>query len=659
VTVLVQDRTQFEAARTVLAAADVICFDTESTGLLPHQGDRMCGIATLAKMTGTGYHLSSYFPFRHKPGDDLFSVSENLPMDWFGELVQVMMGKLLIAHNWKYDMSIVKYEGYDLTRSPFLCTQVLSWLNCEWESHRLEDLTVKYKLDESAAGYKKEMQEKAKKAKGYQNVSPVEMDPYACRDVENTWQLCDFLLKKLEEQGLSHLIDREMEFARLLFDMEWYGIGADLDLAQTLSAEAAARMRQLEDDMGFDPLKNAELARRLCLAPPEGLGLIPESLTNTPSPEFPNGLPALRKEWLAKNLAHPLVANVVEYKALVKARSTWFDGFCEHAGRTRDGRLHTTFNGSSGSKSKSGVEGKSGTVTGRLNSSGPNMQQTPREEETQGDKEEQKIQRRVKKLFLPGHQRWSLWEFDYKQIEARLGASYAGATPMLDAFRAGEDAHKVTAQRIGCSRQTAKHATYTILYGGGASTLAGTIERLEFQTTGRVITYPVSDAQEILDAFFGLYPGFREIQARSAQLIRKRGYVLMWNGRKRHYERWYDPALRKQIDNGHKAFNSVIQGGAAEIIKTTMLILDKMRDRVGDRYDYAWRVVSQVHDSLWVEVIWDNMESYIDDIKFQMEWPSRDTRFQVPFDVDVHLLRHEPFNQAEWVRGENLVASMS
>jgi DNA polymerase-1 len=172
--------------------------------------------------------------------------------------------------------------------------------------------------------------------------------------------------------------------------------------------------------------------------------------------------------------------------------------------------------------------------------------------------------------------------------------------------------------------------------------LAGTIERLEFQTTGRVISYPVSDAQQILDAFFGLYPGFREIQARSAQLIRKRGHVLIWNGRRRHYERWFDTELKKLVDNGHKSFNSVIQGGAAEVIKTTMLTLP--------RKDYAYRMVSQVHDSLWIEVVNDFREGWIEEIKYHMEWPSRDKRFKIPFPVDVKLLRLEPFNEAEWTR---------
>jgi DNA polymerase-1 len=509
----------------------------------------------------------------------------------------------------------------------------MSWLNCEWESHRLEDLVVKYKIDEDAKGYKKEMQDKARKLGGYDKVPPAEMEPYACRDVEETYQLLYFLIDSLKKQDLFDLLGREFEFARQLLDMEWYGLGVDLSLCQELSEQADARMRQLEDEIGFDPLKNLELARRLCLGAPVGLGLIPEALTNTTSPEFPHGIPALRREWLAKHMTIPLVANVIEYKGLVKANSTWFKGFCEHAGKTRDSRLHTTFNGSSGSRSKSGVQGKSSTVTGRLNSNGPNLQQIPRQDELDSE-----LKRQVKRVFVPGRQRWGLWEFDYSQIEARLAVGYADATALIDAFRNGEDIHVVTSQRIGCSRQTAKQALYTMLYGGGADTLAATIERLEFQTTGKIITYSVSDAQDIIDGVYQLAPGLKSLQREAGNLIRRRGYVSMWNGRRRHYERWYDPNLKKQVDNGHKAFNSVIQGGAAEIIKSTMLNLP--------RKDFAYRVVSQVHDSLWIEIVRDNTESYIDDIKWSMEWPSRDERFKLPFPVDVKLINHEAFNQA-------------
>lgn len=640
---LIQTREQFEGVRTALSAANSVVVDTETTGLQPHYGHRLCGISTWCQIQNGGhtFDLECYFPFRHKPGDNLFNVSENLPQEWLKELLQVLdkPDGELIFHHAKFDLHMLAYEGFDFHMNPFLCTQVMAWLNLEGESHKLEDLVVKYGLDPKALGYKEEMKAKVKKAGGtYDKISPSDMEAYACSDARNTHLLADFLVQRLVDQNLYHLVGDEMEFVRRLFEMEREGLGVDLTLCDELSAQAALRMRELEDQIGFDPGKNNELARRLFLAPPEGLGLTPGSLTLTTSSDFPEGIPSLRSEWLAqRKLEHPLIASVMEYKGLVKANSTWFAKFTELTGKSKDGRLHTTFNGSSETASKNGVKGKSGTVTGRVNSSGPNFQNFPRHTEDAEDG----IQRRVKDVFGTGRQRWGLFEFDYAQVEVRLGAGYANATLMLEAIRAGADPHRVTAERIGCSRQTAKHATYTILYGGAADTLAATIERLEFQTTGKVIEYPVEDAQAILDAYFGLYPGFREVQRQASRAIKERGFVLIWNGRKRHYEQWYSPKLNKKVDNGHKAFNSIIQGGAAEIIKRSMISIP--------RKPYAYKCVSQVHDSLWFEIVDDYRESYIEEIKWYMEWPSRDPRFKVPFSVDVKMMQLEPFREELWV----------
>jgi DNA polymerase-1 len=628
---LVQTRQTFEGVRTALAAAPIIVVDTEGTGLLPHQGDRLCGVSTYCEVVGTEFAMSAYFPFRHKPGSSLFDASENLPWEWFRELMQVLFRSdvTLVFHNAKFDLTCFAYEGY-FFEGNFECTQIMSWLNCEWESHRLKDLHDKYIEGSQSKAREAAIKQYVKREGSYANVPPAAMEPYACGDAEDTWEIRNFMLQQLEEKELTPLLAREFQFSRQLFDMEWYGIGVDLGLSQQLSDEAVARMRQVEDEMGFDPLKLDELARRLFLPPPTGLGIHPESLSQTSSPDFPNGRPEMREEFLSKHLGFPLVSSVLEYRGLVKANSTWFRGFIDIAAKSKDSRLHSTFNGSSKQS------GKISTKTGRLNSSNPNVQQIPRhEEELDAD-----ITKHVKRLFKPGRQRWSLYEFDYSQIELRLASVYADAVPLLEALRAGADPHAVTAERIGCSRQAAKHATYTSLYGGGPAKLAWQIERLQFITTGQVITYPVEQAATLLEEYFTLYPGFKTIMNQATRTIRQRGYVQMWNGRRRHYERWFDPKLNRMVDNGHKAFNSIIQGGASEIIKETMLSLP--------RKDYAYRVVSQVHDSLWVEVVDDFREDWLDEIKWYMEWPSRDERFQIPFTVDVKLLSHEEFDPRLW-----------
>lgn len=646
----------FDAQLLSINLSPRVTVDTETTGLEPHTGDRLCGVAVrypiidrnlyregvtvpLFDEDGNMAMMEAYFPFRHKPGYTLFDQSDNLPIAWLPELLRALNkphGSLRFHHA-KFDLTMMAYEGFDFHNNPFECTQIMSWLNNESESHRLKDLHDKYIPNSKSKEREALIKDYVHKEGSYAEVAPQAMEPYACGDVIDTDDIYEFLLPKLRQQELMKVLELEYNFARLLFELEFYGIGLDLPHCSALAGRVAARLTELRQELNFDPMRPSELARNLFSMPPEGLGLpLPSTLTKTPSAQFPQGIPEMRRDWLAQHAHHSLVASVLEYRSLVKAGSTWFQGFLDHADSTSDGRIHTTFNGTGRGKSKMGIEGKTGTVTGRLNSSNPNIQQIPR----QDDPTDASLQRQVKTVFTPGRQRWGLFELDYSQIETRIAAGYADADLMIEALRSGEDVHRVTANGIGCSRQTAKHATYTILYGGGAPTLARTIERLEFQTTGKIISYSIADAQDIINAYYNLYPGFRTMQQKCASLMRERKFLKLWDGRRRHYEQWFDPKLNKMVDNSHKAFNSLIQGGAANIIKHTMLMVP--------RKDHAYRMVSQVHDSLWFEVCDDFREDWLAEIEWWMTWPSRDKRFKVPFPVDIKFLKHEPFDVSKW-----------
>src|SRR5436190_8766556 len=120
---LVQTRNQFERARTILMAAPYIVVDTETTGLLTHEGDRLCGIATYSPIVGSEpYWLAAYFPFRHKPGSGLFDYSENCDLAWMRELKScfVREGVTLYFHNRKFDAQMLRHEGIDVQGIPFV-----------------------------------------------------------------------------------------------------------------------------------------------------------------------------------------------------------------------------------------------------------------------------------------------------------------------------------------------------------------------------------------------------------------------------------------------------------------------------------------------------------------------------------------------------------
>lgn len=581
---LVESRQQFEAARTILIDAERIAVDTETTGYYVHQGHKLCGISVFAELAGMkGYGAGFYFPFRHKAGEDLFSVGDNLPEEWMRELAVPLSDpeKTLIFHNAKFDLGFLRREGIEVNGT-VADTVVMSHLWDENGSHALKNLSAKL-FGESAKNEQEEIKKLLRKAKTFDAIPARLMEPYAVKDAELTHKLYEHFLPLLEQEGLIPVLEREMRFTRCLFEMEWAGVAIDLDLARTLADGAMQRMRQIEDLLGFDPLKLDRLARKLFSAPPDGLGLIPGPLTNSPTRDFPRGRPMM-DEAVLSTYDDPVVSLVLEYRGLVKANSTWYTGFQQKA--MMDGRLHATFN-------------QCGTKTGRLSCSNPNLQQLPR------NVEDTPVRRL---LQAPGE--WELWEFDYAQIEFRLGAVYAECSPLLEIFRSGADIFTQMAGELNLDRQTTKMVVYLTLYGGGARNLA---QRLGCEQ---------DVAKSILDNFHETYPGFRELARKAEMAARNRGWVQTWAGRRRHIvEEW----------EYHKAFNSIIQGGAGDIVKETMLMFHE------DPMPEFFRMVSQVHDSLLFEVKSSHTEASIPVIRRVMEWPEE--KFGIPFPVDAKLMK--------------------
>lgn len=611
---LIQTREQFVAARTALLQANYIAVDTETTGLRFHMGDEIIGIATCCTLpSDEKYRLLCYFPFRHKPKQmDLFTVSENLPIEWLAELGPVFTRTdvELEFHNFKFDAKMLRKEGITITENTKVWdTMVMSHMVNENGVHSLKGLSAERWGDEVRIEERK-VKALVKKKGGYDKVSAREMEEYGCQDVNLTRDLKDELLDELEEQGLTPLwTSQEEEFLHCLLEMEWEGVLIDREMADEQSEAARRRMRELEDEMGFDPGKKDVLAHKLFAARPEGLGLVPGALNNTTSQEFPAGIPVMDADFLSRHLDEPLVRNVLEYRGLVKANSTWWKGFPEKA--DPQGRIHPEYSTAAGKE-------KFGTVTSRLTSHWPNIQQMPRDPRTP-----------VKRLLMPPPG-YRMYEFDYSQIELREAACYAKDELYLDAFQSGEDPHQVTADAIGVERQPAKHASYCILYGGAADTLKATLERLTFQETGQFSEYPLDRAEEILNLYYSVHPNLKIIAKQAEQTARKRGYVRLWTGRRRHF----DP---KEPWTHRKAFNSILQGGAAEILKHTMLKFHRLRKERLQHY----RMVIQVHDSIWFEVNNHFRDEWIKEIQHVMEWPGRGA-FPIPFPVDMKLIRTNP-----------------
>lgn len=591
-TILVQTREQFDAVVDCVKMIDKIGADTETNGLKVHQGHRLCGISVYFRLRDN-YTLGAYFPFRHAPGDSLFNVSENLPIEWLAEL-GVALGReslTTVWHNAKFDLPVLRADEIEI-HGEMRCVLMLSMMVNENGSHKLGDLEVQH-LNTSTKHDLVETNLKPylKGKKDYSKVPSADMEKYAVNDSRLAYELDDILIAELTQQEQIGLVPTGMKFLRTLFEMEWRGIGIDQDLARQLSSETEARMRTLEDEMGFDPQKRVELARRLFASPPIGLGLqAPKETTKDTSSDFPTGLPKMDEAVLA-TYKHPLIDMVLEYRRCVKLNSTFYQGYLLALGR--DGCIHPTYN--------TGRDDY-GTVTWRLTCSGPNIQQQPRNPQSH-----------VRKLCVPPW-RMRLMEFDYNQIEYRLAGVYADEPAILDAYRAGSDMHQLTADKLGIPRVDpkggvdGKKINFTILYGGGpqriASTFGGTL----------------AEGKEIFEDFWKGYPRLRELVKSAEKAARTRGWIRLWDGHRRHLIHEWEY---------RNAFNSLIQGGAALMVQRSMLLVDPTK---------PYRMVAQIHDALQFYVPWDFFEEYVAEIKGIMEWPSE--RFACEFPVeakDIHV----------------------
>lgn len=589
---LIQTREEFLQARTTLLKADVIAVDTETNWTEDWDARELMGISFHCRLPeNDDYELSFYFPFRHNHDRTLFAQhNENLPYEWLRDLSCVLerTDAIFVGHGFKFDFKVLEREGIFLTGT-LRDTLLLSWMDNENKfSHELNELAklVGDKKDRA------ELKDIGKHLGGWDKIPPEVMERYACGDARITFQLHEYFWPRIVEQGLAELYEKEERRLRILVKIEQRGVLIDKDTAVKLSEEARKAMQDTLDEFGYNPGKPSQLAHRLFGAESEGgLGLpILGAPTKRRSKEFPSGLPNMSESVLSR-LNHPEAMRVLDYRSWQKANSTWYEGWFKKVGK--DSRIHPEFK-------------QHGTVTTRLSCTKPNMQQIPRD-----------IERTPVKTMLRATPGYELWEFDYSQVEFRLGAIYAECAPILEAYKNGADVHQLTSDRLKLeeltglsqsdSRYCGKQTNYLTIYGGGPDVLIYQVWR----DARLMLPYPT--AEDVLNEFHRSYPEWKKIAKKCEGVARSRGYVKMWNGRRRHFD-----VVWKYKD----AFNSIIQGGCAQIIFDSMEELDSE----------GFEIVSQVHDSLWIEIPIESSEADRERIRKIMEWPGE--KFGIPFPVD-------------------------
>ncbi len=298
---------------------------------------------------------------------------------------------------------------------------------------------------------------------------------------------------------------------------------------------------------------------------------------------------------------HPLPAKVIEHRGLSKLLSTYVTGLLPLIDPAT-GRVHTSFN-------------QAVAATGRLSSSDPNLQNIP-VRTAEG--------RRIREAFVPapGH---VFLAADYSQIELRVLAHLTEDPVLLDAFRTGEDIHRRTAAEVfevdpvdvtAEMRSRAKVINFGILYGMGAHRLSGEL------------AISMAEAAAYIQRYFERYAKVREFADRVVAKGREDGYVETLVGRRRYLPDLTSREQGRRQAAERMAWNSPIQGTAADIIKLAMLAVDRELARARS----PAKMLLQVHDELLFEVPQPEMTSTGKIVQKCMESV---VEFAVPLVVDL------------------------
>jgi DNA polymerase-1 len=544
-----------------------------------------------------------YFPLAHRAPDGELGATDppNLGSLDSAELVPLASlledaGVAKVAHDAKHAWLVLRRAGAAL--AGVVCDTVLAsfLIDPGRRSHDVDVLALEH-FNERIPNTS-DVIGKGRTARPVAEVTVEQAAALAGHHAAAVLALRDFFEPQLDQLGLRKLLEElELPLVKVLVDMEWRGIGVDLEGLDALSREFGVELRRLEsaihDEAGTDFNINSTQQLRHVLF--EKLGLPVLKRTKTGPSTDADVLTALA----AMDFALPKL--MLDYREVSKLQSTYVDALPQRVNAVT-GRIHTRFS-------------QTGAATGRLSSSDPNLQnipiRTPRGEQ-------------IRRCFVPadGH---LFIVADYSQIELRLLAHLSEDPAFLEAFRRGGDVHRETAAIIfdvpleevtGEMRARAKTINFATIYGQGAFALA------------RQLGIPQDEARDFIDLYFERFAGVRAYLDDCVRIARDRGYAETLFGRRRYIPELKDRNFNIRAFGERVAMNSPLQGSAADLIKHAMLRIDAVLAR--EAPDSA--TLLQVHDELVVESPEDGVDATVGIVKREMEQAAT---LAVPLVVDV------------------------
>lgn len=462
-------------------------------------------------------------------------------------------------------LSFLNFHEEDAVFDAGLAAYLLQPNQSEYEYDTLAkvylDVTLpseKKVLGKEKLGYFSFEDEKVQKWMAYQAIVP--------------YKIKSVLREKLKETGMESLYD-EMELPCLyaLYEMEKNGIRVDGEALHQYGKKLRTRIEELTAEI------HAMAGEKFNINSPKKLGeILFEKLGLKNGKKTKTGYSTSAEVLEKLTHAHPIIPRILEYRQLTKLNSTYAEGL---AGYIRsDGRIHGKFH-------------QTVTVTGRISSADPNLQNIPTR---------MPLGREIRKVFIP--EEGSVFvDADYSQIELRVLAHMSGDAALIAAYQADEDIHAITASQVfdvpldqvdSTLRRKAKAVNFGIVYGISSFGL------------GQDLDISRKEAEGYIEKYFATYGKVKEFLDRTVEDAKKNGYTVTMFGRRRPIPELASSNFMTRSFGERAAMNAPVQGTAADIIKIAMVRVNR---RLKEEHLQS-KLVLQIHDELIIETKKEELE---------------------------------------------------
>ena len=556
---IINSESDFKQLLSSLVEKRVFSFDTETTSLDPIS----------AEIVGFSFSMTEgeafYVPLSHNESRENIKLSKD---KIFNLLAELFLNKnlIVIGQNIKYDINVLlKYKI--IFECQIQDTMLLSYVYNSSGKHDLDSLAQKY-LDYETIHYD-DIVGSGVKQKLFSDVSVEQAMPYACEDADITLRLYKYFLNTFEPLAEQYKLynDIELPLLSVISKIEQNGVMIDAKSLKKQSITLGKRIHKIEKDV------YALAKQEFNIGSPKQLQDIFYNKLNLPViKKTPKGQPSTNEDVMQElSLLHELPKLILQYRNLTKLKNTYTDKLGDQI-NPKTKRLHTSYN-------------QTVTITGRLSSSNPNLQNIP--VKTDDGK-------KIRKTFITTKEN-TIMSADYSQIELRVMAHMSKDKFLIKSFLNGEDIHSATAKEVfslnkkipsESERRAAKAINFGLIYGISSFGLS---KQLKISN---------NDAKDYIEKYFLKYSGVRDFMDKIKKDAKKDGHVSTLFGRRVHVPNITHSNFQIRSAAERTAINAPIQGTAADILKIAMIDINKWIEKEKSPI----KIIMQVHDELVFEV---------------------------------------------------------